>query len=153
MYSSIGKCFQFQLDLKALISVMTRDVARVREIMKMIFTRLGDQRVFWHVFKSLTLLEKLITYGSPQVRLHCWQNISDIQTLLDFKLTHHHLDYGCWVRIKAQAVLDLLAEYQAAAAGAVEGDGRAIPRCEGVLGGIPLFAGLLRACCFVVPTN
>ena len=50
------------------ISVLSHDVSRVTEILQMIFTRLGDHRVFRHVFKSLVLLEKLIIVGSAQVR-------------------------------------------------------------------------------------
>ena len=57
----------FLLYQKPIISVLSHDGARVSEIMKMIFTRLGDHRVFRHVFKSLVLLENLIKVGSAQV--------------------------------------------------------------------------------------
>ena len=62
-----GKIFSFTFYQKPIISVLSHDRARVPEVMNMIFTRLGDHRVFRHVIKSLVLLEKLIIVGSAQV--------------------------------------------------------------------------------------
>ena len=55
-------------DLLMEIAVMSRDDDRLPEIMEMILSRLRDQRVWRHVFKSLVLLEKMVMFGSTQVK-------------------------------------------------------------------------------------
>ncbi|KAL0628182.1 Epsin-2, partial [Plecturocebus cupreus] len=68
------------------IADLTYNVVAFLEIMNMVWKQLNDHgKNWWHVYKTLTLLDYLIKTGSEHVTQQCRENIFTIRTLKDFQ--------------------------------------------------------------------